>query len=75
MIVHNYLKSYKSSKFQVLSNDTDFDLEVMQVWFWGLYKRRKIVKMTLTPLDDYGDYFIIWDSFIETQKAISLRRR
>jgi len=70
----NYLQSYAPTKFQALNTDVSYELEVLQVRFFGIVKRRKKVLMSLTIHCDSQSYFDLWDELIKTQKPISLAK-
>lgn len=72
MFVKNYLQSYSTKDYMVLKDDTDFDLVILRVWLFGLFKTKKKIKFTLSDRCDWASFFKLWDSLILEQKSIKI---
>lgn len=72
MFVKNYVQSYKTNDWMVLKEETDFEVKILRVWFFGLFKTRKTIIQTLMPYSNWQSHFELWDELIKTQKPINI---
>jgi len=72
MFTKHYLLSYKSEEFQALTNDCGtYVMQIQVVWFWGLFKTRKVIKQTIPLHASVRATFDKWDELIRTKKALT----